>query len=165
MNNAEADPFEVFAAQVKEASNIQSQGGQPLFGDNNAALNINGAQSIDEVADLYLKAQAQIKAATLVKKHAKTLLETQAHSRGNTDLSTSSFSITVTRDERYASRDDKIKQDLDDGTFPPLLDPHLSRKITFTQSVLEKLRLAGNADLIDYVKPAPDKITISIERK
>lgn len=157
------DPFEQFAAEMARAANIEADAGLPLFDPNKSpAVNLAAASTMDEAAEIYLKAEALAKSARIQKKAAKEFLTALSVNKGESIMSSGHFDVTVDREDQLEFNDEAFLLD------PALTAPDwlpLKERAQLTPTELKALTPSQRDDLGAHFRVKGEKISITVERK
>lgn len=160
------DPFQAFADEMARAANVEAEAGLPLLNQSsgsNASPDLSSVNSLEEVAEIFLRAEAQRKSAAIQKKAASAYLTALSANKGVDHFDTKSFTIHVDREEVEAFDADVLQAELAlRGEEPP---DFVNVKPSLTPGEIKALDAAQRAKLGNALSAKPDKITITIERK
>jgi len=161
----EDDPFKAFADEMARAANVEAEAGLPLLQGQTmpATLDLSSVNSVDEVAEIYLKAEAMRRSAAIQKKAATAYMVALSRNKGRDEFVGSNYVVRVDREEQFGFDGDALQAELE-LTKSPVPD-FVHNKLTLTPGEIKALSPAQRAQLGNALRPKEDKFSVTIERK
>lgn len=164
----EDDPFKAFADEMARAANVEAEAGLPLLNTGSAGLassipDLSTVSSVDEVAEIFLRAEAMRRSAAIQKKAVTAYLVALSQNKGQQEFDTSAHRVRVEREEQFSFDGDALQAECDlNGTEAP---DFVRKRLTLTPGEIKALSPEQRAKLGHALRPKEDKFSVTIERK